>query len=281
MRNAECQMRNEDCQVPVVTFHRQSSANRNPLSAIRHAIILAAGMGVRLRSMVDDRPKGLIEIEGETLVGRSVRLLRDAGSAHITIVAGHAAEHYQQFARGQSDIQLVVNENFATTGSMASLAVALDRVQSDVLILESDLVYESRAVHTILSEADADATLISGLTGAGDEVWVYAPEGHLRAMSKNVHELPGVTGEFVGITRLSWSAGEAMLRAFKEFTEMRGHARMDYETDALVVIARSLPITAHLVSDLRWGEIDDQHQYERVVERVWPEIGEHQSKIVI
>jgi choline kinase len=103
----------------------------------------------------------------------------------------------------------------------------------------------------------------------------------LRAMNKNVHQLPAITGEFVGITRLSRSGGEAMLGAFREFTEMHGHGRMDYETGALVAVARTLPITAHIVTDLHWGEIDDQHQYERVVERVWPALGAHQSKVGI
>jgi L-glutamine-phosphate cytidylyltransferase len=246
-----------------------------------NAIILAAGMGVRLRSMVDDRPKGLIEIEGETLVGRSVRLLRSAGITRITIVVGHAAEHYQRFARGQSDIQLVVNERFATSGSMASLAVALESIQRDVLVLESDLVYEPRALQTILRASDTDSTLLSGPTGAGDEVWVHAPGGRLRGMSKNAQDLPGITGEFVGITRVSRSAGREMLRVFNDFTDMHGHGRMDYETGALVAVAHTFPITAHLVSDLNWGEIDDQRQYERVVERVWPEVGAHHSKVGI
>ena len=69
------------------------------MSPVHDAIILAAGMGIRLRSMVRDRPKGLIEIEHETLVGRSVRLLRDAGMTRITIVTGYAAGQYEQFAR--------------------------------------------------------------------------------------------------------------------------------------------------------------------------------------
>ena len=238
--------------------------------AVRDAIILAAGMGVRLRSFGDDRPKGLIEIEGETLVGRSVRLLREAGIAQITIVIGHGAARYERFAAGQPDIELVLNEQFATTGSMASLARALVAVRRDVLVLESDLVYEARALNALLPGAAANVTLASGPTGAGDEVWAYAPEGRLEVLSKNVHELPAISGEFVGITRLSWPAGQAMLGRFDEFVRAHGHGRMDYETGALAAVARSLPIAVHLIADLCWGEIDDERQFERVVSRVWP-----------
>jgi 2-aminoethylphosphonate-pyruvate transaminase len=254
--------------------NRESSSRqsvfRNPPCTVRDAIILAAGMGIRLRSIIDDRPKGLIEIGGETLVGRSVRLLRAAGISQITIVVGHAAQQYEKFARGQPDIRLVANEQFASTGSMASLAVGLRAVPRDVLVVESDLLFEPRALGAILCASAADGTVVSGPTGAGDEVWVCAPEGRLQALSKNTQDLAAVTGEFVGLTRLSGRARQAMLQGFHEFVKTHGHARMEYETGALAAIARSVPVAAHLISDLSWGEIDDEYQFERVTTRIWP-----------
>jgi len=238
----------------------------------RHAIILAAGMGTRLRSVVTGMPKGLIEMEGETLVGRSVRLLRDAGMEQVTIVAGYGAEQYQRFAIGRSGVRVVLNDAYATTGSMASLAVALERIDEDVLVLESDIVYERRALPSLIDQPAADATLVSGPTGAGDEVWVWAVDGRLRAMSKRAGDLPGVTGEFVGITRLSVAAAASMTRTFRDFVDRLGHAQMDYETGALVEIADERPIAATLVADLHWGEVDDERHFERVARTVLPAI---------
>lgn len=226
-------------------------------------------MGTRLRPVVGGIPKGLIDIGGETLVGRSMRLLRQAGVEAMTIVAGHGEQHYRDFTRGRSDVRIRVNSQYATSGSMASLAVGLGGLSDDVLILESDIVYEPRAL-IAMGEGPADATLISGPTGAGDEVWVYAPDGCVRSMSKNVHELPAATGEFVGITRLSRNAAAAMLTAFEEFVLARHHGGMEYETGGLVRIARSFPIAAVLVHDLRWGEIDDERHFNRVIGEVWP-----------
>src|SRR5262249_45407425 len=150
---------------------------RSARDAPRHvpltdAIILAAGMGTRLRTVLDDRPKGLIEIDGETLVGRSLGLLRAAGIQRVTIVAGFRADLYAQFAAAHRDVHIVLNPEFELTGSMASLDAALGTLtQRDVLVLESDIVYEARALQ-ILSEPYANATLVSGPTAAGDEVWV-------------------------------------------------------------------------------------------------------------
>ncbi len=238
---------------------------------VRDAIILAAGMGLRLRSVADDRPKGLIEIEGETLVGRSVRLLRGAGIARITLVVGHRAADYERFAEGQSDIALAVNPAFASTGSMASLAVGLGCVDGPVLALESDIAYEARALPQLLA-GPPDATLLSGPTGAGDEVWVDAGSGTIRAMSKIAGDLTTITGEFVGLTRLSAAACAAMRDTFTEFERDHGHGRMDYETGALVAIAHRFPIAAVLIPDLCWGEVDDDRQLERVTREVWPAV---------
>jgi 2-aminoethylphosphonate-pyruvate transaminase len=239
---------------------------------VRHAVVLAAGLGMRLRSIVDARPKGLIDIGGETLVGRSVRLLREAGIEHVTIVTGFCADEYQRFAAGQPDVDLVHNDGFATTGSMASLALALDRIDGDMLVLESDIVYEARALAGILGASAPDATLMSGPTGAGDEVWVCAPDGRLHTMSKSRGELAAIHGEFVGITRLSASTATAMRDAFTGFVETQGHGRMDYETDALVTVGRLRPIATVLVPDLVWGEVDDERQYTRVLHTIWPAV---------
>jgi choline kinase len=244
-------------------------ADQNPIHPVRHAIILAAGMGLRLRSVVDDRPKGLIEIQGETLVGRSVRLLRNAGITRVILVIGHRAEDYGRFAEGQSDIRLAQNPAFSSTGSMASLAAGLQAVDGPVLVLESDIAYETRALSALLA-APADATVLSGRTGAGDEVWVDARNGTVRAMSKNPADLGTITGEFVGLTRLSAAGAAAMRDAFKDFERARGHGRMDYETGALVSIARKQPVVAILIPDLCWGEVDDDRQYARLVRDVWP-----------
>jgi 2-aminoethylphosphonate-pyruvate transaminase len=238
----------------------------------QRAIILAAGQGIRLRSVVDDRPKGLIDIGGEPMVGRSIRLLGTAGVDHITIVAGYLADRYLDFAENRRNIRVVTNDAFATTGSMASLALALHDEHDAVLVLESDIIYEARALTAILDAAADNATLVSGPTRAGDEVWVHAPDGYVRAMSKDARTLHGIAGEFVGITRLSASAADAMRDAFARFTAAHGHGRMDYETGGLIAVAPTFPIEALIIPDLCWGEIDDERQYQRVVSSVWPRL---------
>ena len=235
-----------------------------------HAVILAAGQGMRLRSVVDDRPKGLVEIAGEALVARSVRLLRESGVREITVVAGYRADHYATFCAHDGGLRMVTNGDYASTGSMASFAVAIDAgVATDILLLESDIIYEPRALTTIIAADGGAATLVSGPTDAGDEVWVHAVGGRLQAMSKRRRDLPDTVGEFVGITRLSVAAAQAMRDEFSRFVAVHGHGRMDYETGALVAVAARRPVAVAVVPTLQWGEIDDEQQYARVSAMRW------------
>jgi choline kinase len=238
----------------------------------RTAIILAAGMGTRLKGMQGPIPKGLIALGGEPIVTRSLRLLRGCGVRRIVIVVGHLKESYEALAAGQSDIELVENAAFSSTGTMASLACALPRVPEDFLLLESDIVYERRALEATLAHEHGDVVLGSGPTAAGDEVWLEAPAGRLVTMSKDRSALGSAVGEMVGICRITTATAAAMMTAFQRFTATHGHARMSYETDALVQVATDRAIDVHIVPDLLWGEIDDGSHLERVRDRVLPQI---------
>jgi 2-aminoethylphosphonate-pyruvate transaminase len=65
---------------------------------MRTAVILAAGMGIRLGSELTDRPKGFLELGDRPIIEESVQRLSDAGIERIVIVTGYGAEHYEKLA---------------------------------------------------------------------------------------------------------------------------------------------------------------------------------------
>jgi choline kinase len=234
------------------------------------AVVLAAGMGTRLKEVFADLPKGFVEIGGETLIDRSLRLLGERGIERTVIVAGYLAEAYRALAAGRSDVDVVENTEYATTGSMASLARALDVTDGDFLLLESDLFFEERAIDALLQGDAPDVLLMSDPTGATDEVWVEASDGCLTGLSKDKGELANVAGELVGLLRCSASLAARLGAAFATFAAREGHGRMAYETDALVEVAQSHPVRVCLVPDLLWGEVDYESHYHRVRDEVYP-----------
>ena len=57
-----------------------------------NAIILAAGMGTRLRPLTNDRPKCLVAVNGVPMVERQIQFLKEKGIDDITLISGYKAE---------------------------------------------------------------------------------------------------------------------------------------------------------------------------------------------
>ena len=239
---------------------------------IRSAVILAAGMGTRLAGELEDCPKGFLRLGRQSIIEESIERLVAAGIQDIVIVTGHCADYYDRFASGQGGlVRPVHNPHFADSGSMYSLYCARDVVDQDFLLLESDLIYESRALTELLIEPATDAILLSGPTGAGDEVWVQTRDGNLVAMSKNRSVLTNsATGELVGISKISATLFALMQEiAAQAFTTS---LHFDYETDCLVVAGERRPIYCPLIADLVWTEIDDPAHLQHAREQIYPQI---------
>lgn len=234
------------------------------------AIILAAGLGSRLRDVHPHSPKGLLLLDGVPIIQRSLDLLRQQGVTRIVLVTGHMRQAYEALAVHSPGVELAHNPDYATTGSMASLACALPRVREDFLLLECDLVYDAVALPTLLHHPSDNVLLMSGPTSAGDEVWVQGRHGKLVALDKDATRLDRVDGEFVGINRISSAMAGSMMSLWRDFVARRGHGRMSYETDAMVAAAARMDVHLALLADLIWGEIDDASHLKRIVEVVWP-----------
>jgi choline kinase len=235
------------------------------------AVILAAGRGVRLKELGTRIPKGFLRLGERPIVEESIARLRAAGVSRLVIVTGHLEHHYRDLAaRLGGRIELIHNPRYADSGSMYSLYLARETLgQADFLLLESDLIYEDRALAAIGAHPDRNVLLVSGATASGDEVYVEARDGRLVNLSKQRAEIGELFGELVGITRVSPPLYGAMLAAAE--ARFRESLRMEYE-HALVAAARVEPVACLLVGDLLWAEIDDAQHLERAARQVYPRI---------
>ncbi len=234
------------------------------------AVILAAGAGVRLAGASGGRPKGLITIGEKPILLESIEKLRRHGMSRIVVVTGYGARHIERAGRtAGGGIEIVANDRFATTGSMWSFCRAAAHCDGPFLLLESDLIYEQRALALVLDGAADDVVLASGPTAAGDEVWIEADDRmNLVALSKDRDRLGADPfGELVGITKVSRELCAAMLAAAER--RDAGAAVVDYE-DCLTDAAADRPVHCRLVTDLAWTEIDTPAHLARARDLVYP-----------
>lgn len=231
--------------------------------------MLAAGLGSRLRAVHDTRPKGFVEIGGEPIIARSVAALRQAGISEFVFVVGWQAHVYRAWCTAACPGAICVdNSAYATTGSLASLLIGAAAAPGrNLVVAESDLLYEPRASQLLLAAPADDTVLISGFTRSGDEVWAYeAAPRRLAHLSKQRDPARTPVGELVGLTRMS-AALLGELRAAAATLPAGAH----YE-DGLNALAARRPIALLPVSDLIWGEIDDPAHLARAQHELWPRI---------
>jgi choline kinase len=240
--------------------------------SIEQALILAAGRGVRMGPRGQNIPKGFIEVGGQFLVARSLALLARAGIRNVTIVTGHLAERYDELPPVSGlGVSTLHNPLFAEKGSFESLRVGLGAMRGPFLLLESDIIYEPRALGAVLDSAHDSVILTSGPTGAGDEVYVWADERdgavRFRGMSKQrATHADEPFGELVGVSKISAELA-------RQLAIHAGEAKPDNDYESAVVrAAGDTPIACLRVDDLLWGEIDDETMLARVETKLWPRL---------
>jgi phosphoenolpyruvate phosphomutase len=153
----------EDRIVPVAEIFRLQDADEYSVAerlylaspgTARAAIVLAASRGRGLEAVTVDRPKVMLPIAGKPLLRWLVDSFKKESINDITVVGGYRAD-----AIDTAGIKLVVNERYACTGELASLACAIDALDSDAVISYGDLLFRSYVLRDLV-ESKADFTVV-------------------------------------------------------------------------------------------------------------------------
>lgn len=243
---------------------------------IKEAVIVGAGLGSRLQGTVENRPKGFLELNGEYLVEMSVKKLIAHGVERIIIGTGHCSEWYERLAQRYPAIDLIHNERYAETGSMGTLEVCATKVTSDILLLESDLLYDSIALHTLLNDPHPNVVLGSGFTQSGDEVYIGVDDNQeVSIISKHLSEVGKPYAELVGVSKLSYKTLKAMCAFAAAHHE--DIPRMEYESAIVGAQKAGEHLFVRKVEYLAWREIDDANHLALALEKTLPRVLENEE----
>lgn len=153
------------------------------------AIILAAGMGKRLKDLTANNTKCMVKVNGITLIERSLRQLDELGLKQIVIVVGYEGKKLIDFISTlgiHTPILYVDNPIYDKTNNIYSLALAKEYLlEDDTLLLESDLIFEEGILKKLMEdpretlalvdkyESWMDGTVIK--VGEEDEILEFVP----------------------------------------------------------------------------------------------------------
>lgn len=130
------------------------------------AVILAAGMGRRLKELTSNATKCMVEVNGETMIEKSLRNLDNLGILKkIIFVVGYEGDKLIEYINTlgiKTPIEYIENDIYYKTNNIYSLYLAKDRLlEDDTLLLESDLVYEESVLRKIVDNPYPSLVLVS------------------------------------------------------------------------------------------------------------------------
>lgn len=222
---------------------------------IKTAVILAAG-----ETLDFDKPVGFLEILNSTLIERTIKLLSKYNIDKIIIAAGYKSEYYKKLTKEYSNLKIIENKKYKTTGNMYSLYLLRKHLQEDFILLEGDLIFEENIISLLLNSKDKNVTMIdTSISDKEDSLYVTTKKNELLNISKGKYSLEKISGELIGISKLKYSS---YLKMLDKFTQIENKLFF-YEYSFL---------DKNIFSDLKcisskeniWGEIDNQKQYEYI-----------------
>lgn len=250
---------------------------------IKDAIIMAGGLGSRFGGRTATMPKGFIELDGESIVEKSIKKLLNAGVEHIIIGTGHASEYYDNLAKKYNGlIETIRNDDYENTSSMGTLAICAGLLKSDsFFLLESDLIYDSIGLFVLDNDARSNVILASGPTLSGDEVYLGCENDILKVVSKDKSKVVVIAGELTGISKITKKTLNLMVECYKNC----GNKKIDYE-NVLEEISKKSKFTqdnkkdaifVRVIEHYIWSEVDNEEMLERAQKIIAPHILENES----
>ena len=230
------------------------------------AIILAAGMGKRLKELTQDNTKCMVKVNGITLIERALTQLDQLSLNRIIIVEGYEGKKLINFIKTLSvktPITFVDNPIYDKTNNIYSLWLAKDYLlEDDTLLLESDIIFEDSVLHALTDDPRDTLALVDRY-----ESWM---DGTVMQIDKNDRILSFVPGKDFDFKNIDSYYKTVNLYKFgKEFSRThyvpfleaysKALGNNEYYEQVLRVIAMldNPGIYAKRLEGQRWYEIDD------------------------
>lgn len=143
-------------------------------------LILAAGMGKRLKELTQDNTKCMVKVNGVRLIDRVLGQLSKLGLKRTVIVTGYkGAELRKHVGRKWNGMKIdyIDNPIYDKTNNIYSLALASDElVKDDTLLLESDLIFEDSIFAKVLDDSHPNIAVVDAFQSWMDGTCVTIDE---------------------------------------------------------------------------------------------------------
>lgn len=230
------------------------------------AVILAAGMGKRLKDLTENNTKCMVRINGVTLIERMLWQLERLNLERIVIVVGYKKDILIEYIRGlhiETPIKFVENAIYDKTNNIYSLALAKNYLlETDTILLESDLIFEDSILRDIVEDERDTLALVDKY-----ESWMDGTVVKISDRDEIVDFVPGNKFIFEDIPQYYKTVN--IYKFSKHFSETQYVPFLDAYSKALgdneyyeqvlrvITLLDNTSIRAKRLQNQKWYEIDD------------------------
>lgn len=235
------------------------------------AVILAAGIGTRLRPLTYSSPKCLVKVNGKPVLENTLEHLDRNGIERVILVVGHLGGKVRQyFSNRFGNIELVYLENpiFDSTNNIYSLWLAKEYLSDDLLLFEDDIFFEAEVIDRLCKHDRPNIIVVDEYQSFMDGTVVIADQGIVTEMILKKAQLldkrPHHKLKTVNIYKFSKEFMDAhFIPALESYID-QNHLNEFYEMAiSRIIKSNTVQLTALSVAGLKWYEIDTPEDLKR------------------
>tara|TARA_B100001146_G_scaffold76856_1_gene68162 strand:- start:334 stop:1080 length:747 start_codon:yes stop_codon:yes gene_type:complete len=187
-----------------------------------NAIIIAAGSGKRISDDVKNIPKSLLQVNGKSLLSYQIDALNQVGINDIIVIVGPNSEKFDV-----KNIKYVKDHKHSEHDILGSLMEARNFLKNEILVLYSDIIFESKIVKQILTSKKeisiaVDSNWRDKYIGRTSHTLTEAEnvltdeKNHIVRIKKNISSNEQKISEFLGIVKFSSVGSDIFVNKYDE-----------------------------------------------------------------
>ena len=243
------------------------------------ALIIAAGLGIRLKNHTENLPKCMLDFSGKTLLQRQLASYKECGIKDISLIRGYKKEKINY-----KEIKYFENTDYKNNNILNSIFYAEKVINGNIIISYSDILFDPSVVQRTL-DSDHDISVVVDIDWRGYYVGrkdhpiseaenvIFNSNNEVKKIGKINKDNEDVHGEFIGMIKLSNRGTEIFKQHFNRLKKIYWNKPFQrakifqkaYLTDFIQELV-DIGIKVHcIIIESGWKEIDTVEDYKKAL----------------